>query len=58
MTLTRSGAADVDVVADDFFEEHPARHRPVKGLGEGELGLQDRDVVAVTGPTIGGREGP
>ena len=36
------GAADVEVVADDLFEEHPPRDRRVEHLGQGELGLQDR----------------
>ena len=28
------GAADVEVVADDLFEEHPPGHRPVQHLGQ------------------------
>ena len=50
------GAADVEVVADDLFEEHPARDRFVEHLGQRELGLQDRQVVAVAGGPIGGGE--
>ncbi len=46
------GAADVEVLADDFFEEHPARQGPVQDLGQGELGLEDGDVVAVSGPPV------
>ena len=49
------GAADVEVVADDLFEEHPSRDRFVEHLGQGELGLQDRQLVAVArGPVVGG----
>jgi hypothetical protein len=40
------GAADVEVVADDLLEEDPTRGRCVEHLGQGELGLQDRQVVA------------
>ena len=37
------GAAGVEVVADDVLEEHPSGDRAVQDLGQGELGLQDRD---------------
>ena len=47
------GAADVEVVADDLLEEDPTRDRCVEHLGQGELGLQDRHVVAVAGGPIG-----
>jgi hypothetical protein len=40
------GAADVEVVADDLLEEDPTRDRCLEHLGQGELGLQDRQVVA------------
>ena len=50
------GAADVEVVADDLLEEDPPGHRLVQHLGQGELGLQDRDVVAVAGGPVGGAE--
>ena len=40
------GAADVEVVADDLLEEDPTRDRCVEHLGQGELGPQDRQVVA------------
>jgi len=50
------GASNVEVLADHLLEEHPARQRPIKHLGEGELGLQDRDVIAVAGPAIGARK--
>ena len=41
------GSADVEIVADDVFEEDPAGHGCVEHLGQGELRLQDRDLVAV-----------
>ena len=47
------GAADVEVVADDLLEEDPTRDRCVEHLGQGELGLQDRQVVAMAGGPIG-----
>src|SRR5437870_13171689 len=50
-------AANVEVLADDLFEEHPPGERPVEDLGEGELGLQHREVIAVAGPAIRGAEG-
>ena len=49
-------AADVQVVADDLLEEDPPVHRGVEGLGEGELRLQDRQLVAVPGRGVAGGE--
>jgi hypothetical protein len=48
------GAADVEVLADDLLEEDAAGDRLVEDLGEGELRLQDGDVVAVAGLAVGG----
>jgi hypothetical protein len=47
------GSADVEVVADDLLEEDPPGHRFVQHLGQGELGLQDGDVVAVARGPVG-----
>ena len=46
------GPAEVQVLADDLLEEDAAVQRPVEHLGQRELGLQDRDVVAVAGLAI------
>jgi hypothetical protein len=54
--LTWSGAPGVEVVADDLLEEDPSRDRLVKHLGQGELCLQDGQVIAVTGLPVGGGE--
>ncbi len=51
------GAPHVEVLGDDGLEERPARGGTVQHLGQGELGLEDRDVVAVTGPAVRGAEG-
>ena len=51
------GPAQVQVLADDFLEEDAAGLRSVEDLGQRELGLQDRDVVAVAGLAVGGGEG-
>ena len=48
-------AADVEVVADHLLEEDPPGDRRVEHLGQGELGLQDRQVVAVAGGLVGVR---
>lgn len=50
------GAAEVEVVADDLFEEDPPAHGLVEHLGQGELRLQDREVVAVPGGAVGWAE--
>ncbi len=47
------GAAEVEVVPDDLFEEDPPGDGPVEHLGEGELGVQDGEVVAVAGGSVG-----
>jgi hypothetical protein len=41
------GAADVEVVSDGLLEKDPPRDRFVQHLGQAELGLQDRELVAV-----------
>jgi len=46
------GAAEVEVLSNDLFEEHPAGHGPVQHLRQAELGLQDRELVAVAGAPI------
>ena len=51
-----AGAAGVEVVADDLLEEDPSRDRLVEHLGQGKLGLQDGQVVAVAGLPVGGGE--
>ncbi len=43
------GSAQVEVLPDYLLEEHAPGLRAVEHLGEGELGLQDRDIVAVAG---------
>ena len=46
------GTAEVEVLAHDLLEEDPPLDGPVEHLGEGELGLEDRDVVADAGPAV------
>ena len=46
-------AAGVEIVADDVLEEHPPAHGRIEHLGQGELGLQDRDLIAVPCVTVG-----
>ncbi len=49
-------AADVQVVPDDLLEEDPPGHRPVQHLGQGELSLQDGQLIAVAGGDVPGGE--
>ena len=51
------GTAEVEVLANDLVEEDPTGHGPVEHLREAELGLQDRELVAVAGAAIAGRKG-
>jgi hypothetical protein len=45
-------ATDVEVVADDLFEEHSTVDRGVEHLREGELGLQDGELIPVLGVPV------
>ena len=51
------GTSEIEVVTDHLLEEDATRKGPVQGLGQGELGLEDRDVVAVARSTVGSGEG-
>jgi len=46
------GPAKVEVVADQLFEERPTGQRTIQHLGQGELGLQDRQLVAQAGVDV------
>lgn len=48
------GATEVEVLSDDLFKEHPAHHGSVQHLREAELGLEDRQPIAVSRPAIAG----
>ena len=50
-------AAEIEVLADDVLEEQPAVLGLVEDLGEGEFGLQDGNLVAVSGFAIRTGEG-
>jgi hypothetical protein len=50
-------ASQIEVLADDFFKEDPAVDGAIEHLGEGELRLQDRELITVAGPTILSGEG-
>ena len=43
------GTTDIQILAHDLFEETAAGQRPIEDLGQGELGLQDREVVPIPG---------
>src|SRR6516225_4966757 len=49
-------AANIEVLADYLLEENPACHRLIKDLGERELGLQYRELIAITGSPVAGRK--
>jgi hypothetical protein len=46
------GATEIEVLADHLFEEQAAMHGPIEHLGQRELGLQDRDIIAIAGGPI------
>src|SRR5262245_41485050 len=51
-----AGAADIQVLADDFLEEQAPCDRLIEDLSERELGLQDRDLVAKACGTVAWRK--
>lgn len=50
--LHLTGPADVQVFADYLLEEHSACYGPLQNLGQGELRLENRDLVAIAGLAI------
>jgi hypothetical protein len=48
----RLGAADVEVVVQDLLEEDSPRDRAVEHLGQGELGLQNGQLIPVAGGLV------
>lgn len=49
-------AAEIEVFTDHLFEKQAAMHGAIERLGQRELGLEDRDVVAEAGFSIRGGE--
>ena len=50
------GPADIQVFAYDILKEDPAADRTVQNLGQGQLDLENRDLVSVSGLPIWGRK--
>src|SRR6516165_4293963 len=50
-------ASKIEVLTDYVLEEQAAVGRSIEHLSQGEFGLEDRDIVAVTGVAIGPGEG-
>ena len=48
------GAAEVEILADDLLEEAAAGDGPIEHLGQRELGLQDRELIAIAGGAVRG----
>jgi hypothetical protein len=55
--LDTVGTSEVQVLADELFEEEPTGERTVQDLGERELGLEDGEVVGVASGDVGLGEG-
>src|SRR5215213_8090269 len=51
-----AGIAEVEILMDHFLEEGAPSQRSVQYLSQGELSLQDRDIVKPPGLTICGSE--
>jgi hypothetical protein len=52
------GPTEIEVLADDGFEEVAARHRPVEDMREAHFELADGEAVVVTGGSIEGGHRP
>ena len=55
--LNLFGPAQSQMLANDFLEEAATAGAPVPHLGEGELGLQHRESIAIARAPVGGTEG-
>jgi hypothetical protein len=51
------GSAEIEILPDDLLEETTPRDRPIEHLGQGELGLQDRELIPITGRPVRWGEG-
>jgi hypothetical protein len=49
--------AEVEILSHDFFEEAAPGDWPIEDLREGELRLEDRELVPIARLPMGGREG-
>jgi hypothetical protein len=47
-----TGPAEIEVLPDHLLEEDASRHRLIEHLGEGKLGLQDGERIAIAGGAI------
>lgn len=52
------GPAEIQVLADDGFEEVAALHRPVEDLREAAFELADGEAMIVAGGAVAGRHRP
>src|SRR6266446_8848261 len=46
------GAPEVEILPDDLFEEAAAGDGTIEDLGQGELGLQDGELVPIAGRSV------
>ena len=51
------GTTEIEILADDLLEKDASCERSVEDLGEGELRLEDGDVVSESGLAVLRREG-
>ena len=52
--LICSGRCDIEVVVQDLLEKDPPGDRTVEHLGQGELGLQDGQLIPIASGLIVG----
>ena len=50
------GTPKIQILTDDIFKQDAAAERSVQDLSQGELGLQNGDVIAIAGGTVFRRE--
>src|SRR6202008_1952268 len=51
-----AGAADIEVLADNFLEKDAACNRLIQDLGERELGLPDGHLISIARRTVAWRK--
>jgi hypothetical protein len=51
------GPADIEILANDFFEETAAGVGPIQDLRQREFRLEDGEVIAIAGAAMGRAKG-
>ena len=51
------GTAEIEIFSDHFFEETASGDGAIEDLGQGELGLENRELIPIAGSPVRRGEG-